>query len=97
MPAMEHPVDVPALHRRIRSMIEDVERLISRIPSDAVGFVFLEGRNPVQPDPEPLGKYQRHAGASGGVWPSSPEMSSALSETHCKRDGGKAKSESPNS
>ena len=50
--ATERPIDVPDLHRRIRSMIEDAEQFISRIPSDAVGVVFLEGEKPVQPDLE---------------------------------------------
>lgn len=80
--ATEHPIDVPALHRRIRNMIEDAERFISRIPSDAVGFVFMEAGKPVQPEIEALGRYQRHAGAPGGVWPSSPEISSAMLERY---------------
>jgi hypothetical protein len=80
--ATEHPIDVPALHRRIRNMIEDAERFISRIPSDAVGFVFMEAGKPVQPEIEALGRYLRHAGAPGGVWPSSPEISSAMLERY---------------
>jgi len=80
--ATEHPIDAPALHKRIRSMIEDAERFIGRIPSDAVGFVFMEDGKLVQPDPEVLGRYQRHAGAPGGVWPSSPEISSAMWERY---------------
>jgi hypothetical protein len=35
--ATEQPVDVPSLHRRIRSMIEDAESFIAKLPSDAVG------------------------------------------------------------
>jgi len=85
--ATERPIDVPGLHRRIRSMIEDAERFIGRIPSDAVGFVFLAGEKPVQPDVEALGRYQRHAGAVGGVWPSSPEISSAMLERYNKDRG----------
>lgn len=85
--ATERPIDVPDLHRRIRNMIEHAERFISRIPSDAVGFVFLEGGKPVQPDLEAMGKYQRHAGAPGGVWPSSPEISSAMLESYKKQEG----------
>jgi hypothetical protein len=83
--ATERPIDVPGIHRRIRSMIEDAERFIGRIPSDAVGFVFLADDEPVQPDIETLGKYQRHAGALGGVWPSSPEISSAMLERYNKK------------
>lgn len=85
--ATERPIDVRALHRRIRSMIEDAGRFISRIPSEAVGVVFLESGKPVQPDPDALGKYQRHAGAPGGVWPSSPEISSAMLERYTRRNG----------
>jgi hypothetical protein len=86
--ATERPIDVPDLHRRIRNMLEDAERFISRIPSDAVGFVFLEGGKPVQPDLESMGRYQRHAGTPGGVWPSSPEISSAMLENYNKKQNG---------
>jgi hypothetical protein len=84
-PATERPLDVSVLHRRIRSVLEDAERFISRIPSHAVGFVFLEGEEPVQPDVEALGKYRRHAGAPGGVWPFSPEISSAMLDRYNKK------------
>ena len=57
-------------------MIEDAEIFISRIPSEAVGVVFLDKGTPVQPDPEALEKYQRNAGARRGLWPSSSEISS---------------------
>jgi hypothetical protein len=86
--ATERPIDVPGLHRRIGSMIEDAERFVSRIPSDAVGFIFLAGEKPVQPDVEALERYQRHAGALGGVWPSSPEISSAMLERYNKKQNG---------
>ncbi|MGO4884878.1 MAG: hypothetical protein ACLP59_29265 [Bryobacteraceae bacterium] len=73
-------------------MLEDAERFIGRLPSDAVGFVFLAGGKPVQPDIEALGTYQRHAGAPGGVWPSSAEISSAMLERYrTKGDSGNAK------
>ena len=85
--ATERPIDVPGLHHRIRSMIEDAERFIGQIPSDAVGVLFLEGGRPIQPDLEALGKYQRHAGAQGGVWPSSPEISTAMLERYKKQNG----------
>jgi hypothetical protein len=76
--ATEHPLDVHGLHRQIRSIIEDAERFIGQIPSDAVGYVFLESGKPVQPDLAMLNRYQRHAGAAGGVWPSSQTISSAM-------------------
>lgn len=65
--ATEQPIDVTDFHRRIRNMLEDAQQFISRIPSDAVGVVFLDARgNAVQPELEALDKYQRHAGAPGG-------------------------------
>jgi hypothetical protein len=85
--ATEQPIDVADLHRRIRSMIEDAERFISRIASDAVGVVFLERGKAVQPDLDALEKYQQHSGAPGGVWPSSPEISSAMLERYKKQNG----------
>ena len=82
--AVERPIDVPELHRRIRRMIEDAEDFINRIPSEAVGFIFLDGGAPVQPDPDALEKYQRNPGARRGLWPSSSEISSAMLEHYKK-------------
>jgi hypothetical protein len=78
--ATEEPVDVPGLHRRIRSMIEDAESFIAKLPSDAVGVIFMDGEKPVQPDVNALDKYQRNPGAVRGFWPSSPEISRAMLE-----------------
>jgi hypothetical protein len=69
-------------------MIEHAEKFVDRIPSDAVGFVFLEGGIAVQPDLEALGRYQRQAGAPAGVWPSSSEISSAMLEHYSKKQSG---------
>lgn len=76
--ATEQPIDVPGLHRRIRRMIEDAGSFIAKLPSDAVGFVFLDGEKPVQPDVTALDKYRRNPGAPRGFWPSSPEISRAM-------------------
>ena len=85
--ATDRPIDVSDLHRRIRRMIEGAEQFINRIPSDAVGVVFLDGGKPVQPDLEALAKYQRRAGTLGGVWPSSREISGAMLERYKTRNG----------
>jgi len=76
--ATEHPLNAADLHRRIRSMIEDAESFIAQIPSDDVGFVFLDGDKPVQPGIGAFSKYTRRSGARRGVWPSSPDISSAM-------------------
>jgi hypothetical protein len=82
--ATEEPVDVPGLHRRIRSMIEDAESFIAKLPSDDVGVVFMDGDKPVQPDVNALDRYQRNPGAPRGYWPSSPEISRAMLERYGK-------------
>lgn len=82
--ATEQPIDVRGLHRRIRNMIEDAENFIARLPSDAVGAIFMEGEKPVQPDVNALHKYQRNHGAPSGLWPSSPEISHAMLERYGK-------------
>jgi hypothetical protein len=80
----EGPLDVSDVHRRIRAMIEDAERFIAEIPSDEVGFVFLDGDKSVQPQIGELAKYQRRAGARSGIWPSSTGISSAMLELYRK-------------
>ncbi len=86
--ATEQPIDVPDLHRRIRKMLEDAQLFIGRIPSEAVGFVFLDAGTPVQPDLGALEGYQRHGGALAGVWPSSREISTAMLQRYEKKQQG---------
>ncbi len=80
--ATEGPVDVPLLHRRIRSMIEDAERFIATLPCDAVGVIFMDGDEAVQPDVNALDRYRRNPGAPRGYWPSSPEIARAMLERY---------------
>jgi hypothetical protein len=82
--ATDQPIDVRALHRRIRGMIEDAESFIAKLPSDAVGVIFMDGGKAVQPDVAALDKYQRNPGAPSGLWPSSPEISHAMLERYGK-------------
>ncbi len=82
--ATEQPVDMPVLHRRIRSMIEDAESFVAKLPSDAVGVVFTDAGRPVQPDVNALDRYRRNPGAPGGLWPSSPEIGRAMLERYIK-------------
>ncbi|HJQ58270.1 MAG TPA: nucleotidyl transferase AbiEii/AbiGii toxin family protein [Vineibacter sp.] len=82
--ATEQPIDVADMHRRIRTMLEDAERFISHMPSDAVGVIFLEDGRPVQPEPDALERYHRHAGTRRGHWPSSSEIGHAMLERYGK-------------
>ncbi len=65
--ATERPIDASDLHRRIRGMIEGAESFIAKLPSEAVGVVFMDGETPVQPDLNALGKYRRRPGAPSGL------------------------------
>ena len=86
--ATDRPIDVRDLHRRIRGMIEQAERFIAGLPTDAIGVVFLDGDKPVQPDLAALGDYRRISGAPRGVWPSSPDISSAMLDRDNKPSPG---------
>lgn len=72
--ATDQPTDVQSLHRRVRAMIEDAERFLATLPSDAVGLVFLDGDTPVQPDPANLARYTTRPGSIGGIWPTVPDV-----------------------
>jgi hypothetical protein len=61
-------------------MLDDAAAFIQKLPSDAVGFLFLDGDRPVQPDPVLLDRYSRRAGARRGCWPSSSQIGSAMLE-----------------
>jgi hypothetical protein len=66
-------------------MIAEAETYIQRIPSNAVGSLFLEEGRPVQPDPDHLERYERRNGAISGIWPSSPEIFKAMLDDHYRR------------
>jgi len=80
--ATEKPIDVSEIHNRIRTMLDESEAFVARVPSDRVGFLFLKDGIPVQPDLDHLDSYELHSGAIGGIWPSSPEISRAMLENY---------------
>jgi hypothetical protein len=80
--AIDGPVDIPALHHRIRTMLDDAEEFIAQLPSEAVGVVFLEDNEAVQPELSRLDTYRRNPGAPRGYWPSSQEIARAMLEKY---------------
>jgi hypothetical protein len=82
--AMEKPIDIRKTHRQIKAMLDDAEAFIAQLPSDAVGFLFLEENKPVQPDLVALEHYTRHPGAKRGHWPFSSEIGTAMLERYGK-------------
>ncbi len=84
--SMAEPIDAADIHSRIGRMIGEAELFVSRIPSNAVGVLFFQGDQPVEPDLDRLEQYERRAGAVGGIWPSSPEISRAMLENYDRKD-----------
>lgn len=67
---------------RLRQVLDEADGFVARIPTDKAGLLFLQGGKVVQPDPDRLDAYQTHADARRGLWPSSPEISSAMLERY---------------
>jgi hypothetical protein len=82
--ATEKPLDIKQTHKQIKAMLDDAEAFIRRLPSDAVGVLFLKDGHVVQPDPDRLDDYMTHAGARRGHWPSSSQIGTAMLERYDK-------------
>ncbi|WP_158809814.1 nucleotidyl transferase AbiEii/AbiGii toxin family protein [Beijerinckia sp. L45] len=80
--AVDAPLDIQKLHGAIKAMLASAEVFIRDISSDAVGFLFLEGDKPVQPNLAALDRYRRHSGARRGHWPSSSQIGTAMLERY---------------
>ena len=72
------PIDPRVTTQRIRSILDEAEAFVTRMPSAKAGLLFLKDGNVVQPDPDQLDQYQTHAGQRRGQWPSSPEITNAM-------------------
>jgi hypothetical protein len=82
---MAVPLDPSAVTLRLRSILEDAEAFVARMPTAKAGLLFLQHGAPVQPDPNRLETYETHAGQRRGAWPSSPEIMSAMLERYGKK------------
>jgi hypothetical protein len=76
------PVDPQAFHARLKTMFDEAEAFVARMPTRLAGMLFLQDGQPVQPDPDRLDHYVVHSGCRKGHWPGSPEISSAMLESH---------------
>lgn len=85
--AVHEPLIMRDLHKTIKSMLEDAERFISALPSDAVGFLFLDDHLPVQPDLSHIDTYQKLAGSLQAPWPSSDEIDRAMFDDYYNSGG----------
>jgi len=82
----ELPIEIESISARIRAMLADAEEFIGRLPSEAVGVLFLLNGKPVQPNLDELGSYERLAGAPSGIWPSSSDISKQMLLSYKERD-----------
>ena len=79
------PIDPGEVIRRLRTALDDAEAFVTRMPTEKVGLLFLQGGVVVQPDPDRLDEYQTHAGARRGQWPGSSEIASAMLEYYQRK------------
>lgn len=80
----EHALDPEAMMLRLRTLLDEAEMFVSKMPSDKAGLLFLQHSKVIQPDPLELGSYQLHAGQRHGHWPGSPEITGAMLERYSK-------------
>jgi hypothetical protein len=74
------PLDPTMIMARLHIALADAEAFVSRMPTDAIGLLFLRGSEVVQPDPSLLQEYHTHAGQRRGQWPSNTEITAAMFE-----------------
>lgn len=86
------PVDADLTMTRIRTLLDEAEAFVARMPTDRAGLLFLHAGYVVQPDPDMLECYQTHAGQRRGHWPSSADIASAMLDRY---NGLSARSASP--
>ncbi len=80
------PLDPKTVAMRLRTILDEADAFIQRMPSEKVGLLFLDETKPVQPDPERLENYLTHSGQRRGQWPSNPEITAAMLE-HYRANG----------
>jgi hypothetical protein len=79
------PLDPKIVTTRLRAALDDAEAFMTRMPTEKLGLLFLQGGKAVQPDPDRLEDYQTHAGQRRGQWPSSFEITAAMFERYNKK------------
>jgi len=72
------PVDAADLLTRFRAAVGEAQDFVAKMPTAAVGTIYLENGKPVQPDPDRLGDYVTHQPQRQGHWPTSSEITSAM-------------------
>jgi len=76
--SFDGPVDPAAIVQAMKAMFRSAEDYLAVLPSDEVGFVFIDADRAIQPEPGTWSRYLRHEGRRRGHWPSSPEIAQAM-------------------
>jgi hypothetical protein len=76
------PLDPHVITSQLRAALDEAETFVSRMPTEKLGLLFLQGGQVVQPDPDRLDGYQTHAGQRRGQWPTSTEITAAMLERY---------------
>ena len=82
--ATEKPINSKSFYARLRTILDEAEDFVRRMPTEKAGLLFLQDNKVVQPDPDHLEDYATHAGKRRGHWPSSSEITAAMFERYKK-------------
>ena len=81
------PLDPQLITKQLRAALDNAEAFVTRMPSEKLGLLFLQGSKIVQPDSTRLESYQTHAGQRRGQWPTNSEITAAMLERYTKKPG----------
>ena len=76
------PLEPTIVMPKFRAFLKEADEFVARMPSEMAGRVFLLDGKILQPEPDRLGDYQTHVGRRRGLWPSSPEITTAMLERY---------------
>ncbi len=71
-------IDGEIVMRALRSALDEAEAFVSRMPTEAVGTIYLKDGKPVMPDPAALRSYVAHKPRQRGHWPTASDITSAM-------------------
>ena len=75
---VSEPVDSVDISARLRQALDEAEAFVTRMPTNKIGLLFLQGGEVTQPDPDRLDTYEIHAGRRRGHWPTNPAIAAAM-------------------
>lgn len=71
-------IDGAVVMRTLKTALDEAESFVPRMPTDAMGSIYLKDGTPVMPDPAALGSYLTHKPRRRGHWPTASDITSAM-------------------